>query len=99
MRDYGDWNYLDVLRFAEADVDKSWTYIIMGRSGPTGKSYICDLLKRNGYHAIEISEDIITLVEYKDNKNHFLVNDAKKYVIVIRNRILSKYVDKWSKGE
>lgn len=99
MRNYGDWNYLDVLRFAEADVDKSWTYIIAGRPGPTGKSYLCDLLKRKGYNAIEISEDIVTLVEYKDDKNHILINDAKKYVIIIRNRILPKYADKWTKGD
>lgn len=46
-----------------------------------------------------MSGDIFSLVEYKDEKNHVLTNDGEKYVIVILNKILPKYVDKWTKGE
>lgn len=99
MRVYVEMSWLDVLRFAGSRGDRSWTYIITGRSGPTGKSHLCDLLKRNGYHAIEISEDIFSLVEYKDEKNHVLINDAEKYAIIIFNKILPKYADKWTKGD
>ena len=97
MRVHVEMSDLDILRFAKSRAKETWTYIVTGRTGPTGKTYLCDLLKRQGYHAIEISEDIFTLVEYKDGKNHFLINDAEKYAIIIKNRILPKYADKWVK--
>ena len=99
MRTYVELSDLDILRFAGSRGDRSWTYIVTGRPGPTGKTYLCDLLKRNRYHAIEISEDIFTLVEYKDDKNHVLINDAEKYAIIIKNKILPEYADRWSKGD
>lgn len=94
MRMYVEMSPLDILRFAGSRGDRSWTYIVTGRPGPTGKTYTWDLLRRNGYHAIEISEDIFNLVEYKDDKNHFLVNDAAKYAIIVRNDIWPAAIDR-----
>lgn len=87
----------EILRFAASRQEENWTYIIMGRPGPTGKTYTWDLLRKNGYNAIEISEDIFNLVEYRDDKNHFLVNDNAKRAIIVRNKILPAYADKWEK--
>lgn len=94
MRVYVEMSPLDILRFAGSRGDKSWTYIITGKTGPTGKTYIRDLLRRNGYNAVEISEDIFSLIEYKDDENHFLVNDGAKYAIIVRNKILPAYANK-----
>lgn len=89
MRIHVDLTNLDILRFAKTHADESWTYIITGRPGPTGKTYLWSLLKRNGYHAIEISEDIFSLVEYKDENDHVLINEAARYAIIIKNKPLS----------
>ena len=79
--------YLDVLRFAASRVNRKskWKYIILGRPGPTGKTFLYNMLIRNGYDAVEISEDIFNLVDYKDNENHFEVNYRKKQVVIVMN--------------
>lgn len=99
MRVYVEMSPLDILRFAKAKekLGENWTYIITGKTGPTGKTYTWGLLRRHGYNATEISEDIFSLVEYKDDKNHFLVNDMGRYAIIVRNKILPAYADKWRK--
>jgi hypothetical protein len=62
----------------------SYTYIIMGRSGCTGKTYLKDCLGSRGFRALELSEDIYKYISY-DDKNHYIVNDLDKTVIVILN--------------
>jgi hypothetical protein len=78
-----------ILHYIQAQDDgMEFTYIIIGRSGPTGKTWLCSKLNACGYKAIEISEDIYHFVDYIDDKNHFHVNNAKKYVVIGMNKLL-----------
>lgn len=86
--------WTDVLRFAGSQGDKSWVYIITGRPGLTGKTFLYEQLKKNGYNAIEISEDIVDLVDYRDSKNHYIVNWEKKQLLIVLNELHYK-----AKGE
>lgn len=83
----------DVLWFArlkeELD-DTPWNYIILGKTGPTGKTYLWTLLRNNGFNAIEITENIYPWVEYNDDTNHFLVDEFRKQVVIVLNRPLKK---------
>ena len=69
---------------------RDYTYIICGRSGPTGKTWLWNCLKEHGFNAIEISEDVIGLINYRDDKNHFIVNSANKSVLIILNKPINK---------
>ncbi len=82
----------DVLRFAASRGDRSWRYVILGRPGPTGKTYLCNQLCENGYNAIEITEEIYDLVSFDDNKNHFKIDYMKKLVVIILNRKLPEHI-------
>lgn len=62
-----------------------YTYIIMGKPGPTGKTWLCDQLKRYGYNACEITESVCWLIEYNDNGNHYLVKKQNHVVVIILN--------------
>ena len=63
------------------------TYIIMGRAGHTGKIWLCDELKAHGFNAIEISGDILLLVDYKHtDENYVIRNKEKKQTIIVLNR-------------
>lgn len=43
---------------------KDYTFIITGKVGPTGKTWLKNQLKESGYNAIEITDQIYTLVDY-----------------------------------
>lgn len=62
-------------------------FIIMGKSGPTGKSWLTYALRIHGFNAIEISEDISGLVDFKDDFNHFIDDEYKKIVIVLNKSL------------
>ena len=65
---------------------KTRTYIIMGRVGPTGKTWLCNKLRERGYSAFELTENTVDLVEYTSTDNHYRVeNDL---AIIVLNRIL-----------
>lgn len=64
------------------------TIVVLGRRGPTGKSWITQRLTEQGYKAIEISESVSAHVEYQDNLNHLIVNPYSGIVTLILNRLL-----------
>lgn len=72
----------------EVPNSKEYIYLIAGRFGATGKTWLCEGLKQHGYNAIEITEDVCEYVIYRDNKNHYYINPTKKLVIVILNEWL-----------
>lgn len=65
---------------------KDYTYIVLGRSGVTGKTSIYNDLIRNGFMAFEISENISDLVTYNDLENHVIIDNIKKQVVIVLNR-------------
>lgn len=69
------------------------TYIIMGRSGPTGKTWLRRELNVKGFTAFEITEDILDFVDCNDNENHFRIKGD--YAVIILNRILPHFADRF----
>lgn len=69
---------------------KDLTYIILGRGGPAGKTWLTTELKKSGFKAFEITPDIIDFVDFVDDKNHLIINEYDEMVIIILNRFLNK---------
>lgn len=67
-------------------IANDYTYIILGRPGKTGKTWLCNELRVHGLNTFKISEDICDFVQYKDGENHLLVNDYDKQVTIILNQ-------------
>ena len=66
----------------------STTFIITGKNGPTGKTHLTNFLKKKGFNAIEITEDLFGHVTYNDNKNHIVLNRFEDVTTVILNEPL-----------
>lgn len=79
----------DVLNYAEkrAMLYGKATFIICGKGGPTGKSWLCNELKKAGHIAIEISEGINRFVSYDDDQNHMCEAGFNQVVVVLNKRI------------
>jgi hypothetical protein len=67
---------------------EEYTYIIMGRVGPTGKTWLCNELRRNGHNAIEITNQIYDIVDYHDEHNYFRRDVVNKQVIIVLNKVI-----------
>ena len=68
---------------------KDYLYVIMGQVGPTGKTWLRDKLRESGRLTVEVMESIYNFVEFKDNKNHYTVDDLNEQVIIILNERLA----------
>ena len=79
----------DVLNYAEkrSMLYGKATFIICGKGGPTGKSWLCNELKKAGHIAIEISEGINRFVSYDDDRNHMCEMGFNQVVVVLNKRI------------
>lgn len=79
------------------DLEKVYTYVIFGRSGPTGKTWLWNKLRVNGYRAVELTETFtecgVTCCSSKDNL--FILDDLTKQVVIILNNILPEYGGKF----
>ena len=75
----------EVLLHAElrAAMGDKLTYIICGRSGPTGKTWLTNELQKAGHIAIEISEGINPFVYYRDDENRMLDVGCNQIVIML----------------
>lgn len=60
-------------------------FIVLGRTGPTGKTWLTNKLRELGCDVVEISEDIYRFVDYKDFDNHYLAYLDKRLTIIILN--------------
>ena len=69
---------------------KAYTYVICGRPGPTGKSWLYYNLLERGFRVIELSEDMAGLIEYNDDKNHVIINGMNKSVLIVLNKPLKE---------
>lgn len=74
-----------VLLYADvrAAIGAKPTYIICGRSGPTGKTWLTNELRKAGHTAIEISESINPFVHYRDDENHMLELGFDQIVVML----------------
>ena len=90
--------WMDIYKFA-ASRGKDWTYVIFGCGGPTGKSYLWNNLISLGYNAIELSEDVGPLLDYHDRKNHYLIYEQSKCLVIILNKRLPEHIYPGNKEE
>lgn len=67
-----------------------YTYIILGKPGRTGKSWLTAALKEAGLNAIEISEYVGGHVQYNDCKNHVEEDIANSILTIILNKPLEE---------
>ena len=62
------------------------TFIIMGKSGPTGKTTLKQALIDRELNAIEISENMLQYVSYNDDTNHFVFDSCNRTYIIVLNK-------------
>lgn len=57
----------DVLDYANRNksLGRNFTYVILGKTGPTGKSCLTEALKNDGHTAVEISPMINPFIDYE----------------------------------
>lgn len=57
----------DVLDHANRNksLERNFTYIVLGRTGTTGKSCLTESLKNNGHTAVEISPLVNPFIDYE----------------------------------
>ena len=70
-------------------MDDSRVFVVTGKSGPTGKSWLANELNTRGYHTIELSEGIGPLVQYRDDNNHVIVH--RDCVLIVLNHRLPRF--------
>lgn len=90
-------NTLDILKYIiRHDKVKrdTFTIIITGRIGPTGKTWLCNELCKYGYKAMEMSPLFHSLQMKDDGVNYVIVDDSVDQVIVVLNEILPMYCGK-----
>lgn len=68
---------------------RKYTYIISGKQGPTGKTWLTNSLLEKGYKAIDVSE-VNPYYSTADNNNYIYVNAKPKVVLIILNRELRR---------
>lgn len=75
------------------DPEKAFTYVIFGRTGPTGKTWLRNRLCNNGYTAGEFTEMLLECgaIFIYDDQNHYMLDELTKQVIIILNGSLIKY--------
>lgn len=69
---------------------EKYTYVILGKPGPTGKTWLQHELKKMGFNAVEISTDTYELITYNDNRNHVTIDDINHQVVIVLNQELGR---------
>ena len=94
LRSYDFQSSGDILNTIRMDPHgKEFTYIILGRSGPTGKSKLRDTLTELGYTAFEISESVARYVSYPEIYrpncgDHMVVDYYNKIITIVLNKLI-----------
>ena len=91
MRNFRRATPYDILRhFAGAGLGalrSDYLYLVLGKPGPTGKTWLTQKLKERGYRVAELSEELAPFLN-ADKFNHVIVDDLEKQVVIILNRPL-----------
>lgn len=59
------------------------TYLVMGRGGPTGKTWLVDQLTNAGYRAIDIAEGAFEFIISRQTKGNYMKIDTKNKIVYI----------------
>ena len=79
-------------RIIASETSIEYTYIITGRHGPTGKSWLCRELRSRGYKAFDITSDLLRCcnVEFNTPYNSYTINELDNHMVIILNEPLEK---------
>ena len=68
---------------------KEYTYVIFGMTGRTGKTWLADRLRENGFRVLELAEKVNHQVVYRmsDHNSLSVYNEEKLVVITLNRRI------------
>lgn len=95
MEHIRNWTPSEICRdIMKRDSTKKNTYIIFGRTGPTGKTRLRNILRTRGYVVIEISEALAlnNIVDsYSDDENHYIIDADRDTVVIVLNSILPQF--------
>lgn len=67
---------------------RPYTFIVIGKVGHTGKTWTTIGLRKYGFNALELSESIYNLVDYRDRKNHVIEDEFERTITIILNETL-----------
>lgn len=92
-----------IKRIEHKEFDPRMAFVVLGRQGPTGKTYLTRKFNDNGYKAIEIFEDETPVCKeisyvldenfYKDHNNcnnYYHIDEFNNVAIVILNQKLKE---------
>ena len=71
---------------------RPYTFIVMGEQGPTGKSWLCDKLRKHGFNVFELTESTfdLDLIRYQDKDNHVIGDEFGRSIVIVLNNPLRK---------
>lgn len=98
MRNFRRATPYDILRhFTSNDkfINSDYLFLVLGKPGPTGKTWLTQKLKEHGYQVAELSEELAPFLN-ADKYNHVIVDELEKQVVIILNRSLPTQL--WWKG-
>lgn len=87
------------LTVIKTEPNRNWNeyvFIILGKSGPTGKTWLKEQITKLGFKAFEITDSLYPFVGYHDSQNHYTVDESEKQVTIILNETLAQYRPKFN---
>jgi hypothetical protein len=63
-----------------------WIFVIIGKGGPTGKTWLTNQLRLRGYKALELTDALLGVVSYEGNINRIYEDWTNKTMTIILNR-------------
>lgn len=62
---------------------KEMTYLVMGRGGPTGKTWLVDQLTSAGYRAVDIAEGAFEFIISRRTRGNYMKVDVNNKIVYI----------------
>lgn len=91
MKDFSNASPSEILDYIchhciSSELAKRTKYIILGKPGCTGKTWLTDQLRERGYNSTEITEEVVGLVNFNDDKNHVIEDPYGRHMIIVLNK-------------
>ena len=89
IRNKKDISHVDILEKIKSRPDRDkYTYIILGKCGPTGKTWLTRQLQDIGLNAVEITDYLLgafVRIDTDNKHNYFITDDYKNVVTIVLN--------------
>lgn len=74
------------------DREREYTYLIDGRIGPTGKTWLCDKLNELGYKAHEVGDEMWAMYIHRDHNNSYQYLPGNVAIIILNEYLPEEIV-------